>query len=187
MSWQSGLRARRSWGGKLVPPKPWGWADHDQNVIYMKMFWISSSYFQVTNAEQLLTASTQRFLLGISLDYNYRPAFNINYCNSPCSGALCNVIRAPLAVHSTFLILQPGKFPSWQDVVNKTAMFWGLSVGVLIWAFKTDAGYSIQDEQGQSAPLEHEGSWFLLHLQPPNHPMDVEFPSGINDKARGTK
>lgn len=148
---------------------------------------MSSSYFQVTNAEQLLAASTQRFLLGILLDYNYRPAFNINYCNSPHSGALCNVIMAPLAVHSTFLILQPGKCPSWQDVVNKTAMFWDLSVGFLIRAFKTAAGYSIQNEQGQPAPLEHEGSWFLLYLQPQNHPMDVESPSGVNDKATGTK
>lgn len=179
MSWQSSLRARRSRAREPVPAKPWGWADHDQNVIYMKVFWISSSYFQVTNAEQLLAASTQRFLPRISLDYNYRPAFNINYCNSPCSGQLCNVIMAPLAVHSTFLILQPGEFPSWQDVVNKTAVFWGLSVGFLIWALKTAAGYSIQDEQGQPEPLEHQGSRFLLHFQPQNHPMDVETPVGL--------
>lgn len=144
------------------------------------MFWISSSYFQVTNAEQLLTASTQSFLLGILLDYNYRPAFNINYCNSPCSGALCSVIMASLAVHSTFLILQPGEVPSWQDVVNKTAMFWGFSVGFLIWPLKTDASYSIQNKQGQPAQLEHGGSWFLLHLQPQNQPMD-----GVNGINKG--
>lgn len=96
----------------------------------------------------------------------------------------CN--HGTLAVPSTFLILQFGKFPSWQDEVNKTAMFWGLSVGFLIWAFKTGAGYSIQDEQGQPAPLDHEGSWYLLHLQPQKLSIDVESPSGVNDKATGT-
>lgn len=65
----------------------------------------------------------------------------------------------------------------------RCATFWGLSGAFLIRALKTAAGYSIQNKQGHPAPMEHEGSRSLLHLQPQNHPRDVETPSGVNGKA----
>lgn len=64
----------------------------------------------------------------------------------------------------------------------RCAMFWGLSEGFLISTFKTAAGYSNQNKQGHPAPMEHEGSWSLLHLQPQTSPDMWRLPVGLMAK-----
>lgn len=55
----------------------------------------------------------------------------------------------------------------------------GVVWGFLISTFKTAAGYSIQDKQGHPAPMEHEGSWSLLHLLPQTSPEMWRLPVGL--------